>query len=377
MSSYIRPLALVSILGSSASFQKQSLVHPPRPSNTKLFGASYLENLNGGVATSQGGPGIPSYLDGCSTGVVTSSEGGVGIPSYLDAISSPATSKSNTAPPAPYTVVAAPAPAPSTKNNIASISSEIAHQPDVPTSFTAFPYAPLEYFAIPKLVSKGPRETADWGSPEDASRPLANDGMLRAGSWWCSEGGWPSPNPKAHTEIFYVYSGHGCLGDADGKKHYFGPGDTVIIPKGHIGRWDVNSPVHKIWAVNAHEKIAEKGPIVRVRVVGYHSFAPQYLFQNGGYDFLYYSPHPDIASNTFYNCGPTKAGVWTCPPSSFSVEGGPRAFFHLLEGVVVVTDAATGEARRCVAGDTMMLPAGWSGYVDVIETCKKLWTTAD
>jgi len=33
-------------------------------------------------------------------------------------------------------------------------------------------------------------------------------------------------------------------------EHYFGPGDNVIIPKGHTGRWDVYEPIHKVWAVN-------------------------------------------------------------------------------------------------------------------------------
>ena len=118
-------------------------------------------------------------------------------------------------------------------------------------------HAPLDYFGLDKLVSKGPRATKDWGSPQDATRKLADDGTLRGGSWFCSEGGWPSPNQKAATEIFFVLEGHGMLGDSDGAKHYFGPGDTVIIPKGHSGRWDVHTPIHKIWAVNAHEFIEE------------------------------------------------------------------------------------------------------------------------
>jgi uncharacterized cupin superfamily protein len=44
--------------------------------------------------------------------------------------------------------------------------------------------------------------------------------------------------------------GYGSLDDADGVRHYFGPGDNVIIPKGHTGRWDVNQPIRKVWAVN-------------------------------------------------------------------------------------------------------------------------------
>ena len=38
---------------------------------------------------------------------------------------------------------------------------------------------------------------------------------------------------------------------------------------------------------------------------------------------------------------------------------------------------ADGSARRCVAGDTMMLPKGWTGYWDIIETVRKLWVVVE
>ena len=240
----------------------------------------------------------------------------------------------------------------------------------------SFVHAPIGYFGLDQLESKGPR-TADWGTPQDSTRLLTKDGMLSAGSWFCSEGGWDSPNPKAHTEIFYMLTGHGCLSDADRTRHYFGPGDTVIIPKGHTGRWDVVSPIHKIWAVNAHESVEDRNPVIRVQVDGYHTFAPQNLVKNTGYDPLYGSTHASIAYNTFYDVGPTQVGVWTCGSASFPVSIGQKTFFHLLEGVVIITDNTTGHGRRCVAGDTVVLPEGWSGHLDVSEPAKKLWTTAN
>ena len=99
-----------------------------------------------------------------------------------------------------------------------------------------FVHAPLDYFAFDNLSSKGPRATFDWGEPQDWSRKLADDGVFRGGTWYCTEGGWESPNGKAVTEVFYMLEGHGMLGDSDGTKHYFGPGDMVIIPKGHTGK---------------------------------------------------------------------------------------------------------------------------------------------
>ena len=241
-------------------------------------------------------------------------------------------------------------------------------------------HAPLDYFSLDKLASKGPRASKDWGTPQDGTRKLADDGMLRGGSWFCTEGGWPSPNQKAHTEIFFVLTGHGKLGDSDGTDHYFGPGDTVIIPKGHTGRWDVHTPMHKIWAVNAHDHIEEDQSLpIRVRVDGYHTFAPHLLTSNnfGGFDPVYASDSESIAYNTFYDVGPTSVGVWTSEPASISVATPMvrKSFFHMLEGVLYVHDSATRTSQRCVPGDTVMLPAGFTGYIDVIEPAKKLFTT--
>ena len=118
------------------------------------------------------------------------------------------------------------------------LSAQIAQQsPPVPapaadisatSSTSGISYASPDYFAFSNLQSKGPR-AGDWGTPSEATRKLDDDGILRVGAWYCSEGGWPSPNQKAHTEIFYVLEGHACLTDADGMKHYFGPGDVSLF----------------------------------------------------------------------------------------------------------------------------------------------------
>lgn len=237
-----------------------------------------------------------------------------------------------------------------------------------PTESTTLVYAPLTYFGLDQLTSKGPRTTADWGAPHEATRKLADDGMLRGGSWWCSQGGWPSPNQKAHTEVFYVGKGHGCLSDADGVRHYFGPGDTVVIPKGHTGRWDVNEDIHKVWAVNAHDRIEERGTPIRVQVIHYQDYNQNHGTPQG------YGTEP---SECLYNVGPTQVGIWTAMPDSVvKVSGTKRVWFVVLEGALVVA-GDDGCVQRCDAGDTVMLPKGWSGYIDVLQRVKKLWVQAD
>uniref|UniRef100_A0A7S2HDH5 (S)-ureidoglycine aminohydrolase cupin domain-containing protein n=1 Tax=Helicotheca tamesis TaxID=374047 RepID=A0A7S2HDH5_9STRA len=318
MKTCVKPIALLSLVVCSASFQPIGRV-PQHRTSTPLY--SYLDSLQQEAPQASTQPSV----------------------AVNGAVSAPVQAEASTATP----------------------------------SFISEWYGDIGYFGLDNLRSKGPRPTADWGTPADATRKLADDGTLRTGSWWCSEGGWPSSNPKGATEIFYVVSGNGCLSDKDGMKHYFGPGDTVIIPKGHEGRWDVFSDIHKIWAVNAHERIEDPSPVIRVQVDGYHTFAPQYLTKNTGYDPLYSSSYEGISFNTFYDVGPTKTGVWTCGAGSFPVTNGKKSFFHLLEGVLFVTDGASGLSRRCEAGDTMMLPEGWCGHIDVIEPSKKLWTTAE
>ena len=110
----------------------------------------------------------------------------------------------------------------------ANAPSTSSPSPSAPTSsppddHSPIHHAPLSYLSHPHLTSKGLRATFDWGAPQDASRKLCDDGVFRAGAWYCSEGGWESPNGKGATEVFYVLEGHGMLGDADGAQHWFGP----------------------------------------------------------------------------------------------------------------------------------------------------------
>ena len=159
-------------------------------------------------------------------------------------------------------------PVPSASSNIDEINGSTAPVSSFPTSSGAaavssssvsssdavvFHHAPLSYFNVDKLTSKGPRANADVGTPHDSTRPLVRSvgtsipsNTISAGSWWCAAGGWPSLKQRTTTEIFYVLDGYGCLTDMDGARHYFGPGDVCILPKGWAGRWDIAEDIHKV-----------------------------------------------------------------------------------------------------------------------------------
>mmetsp|Transcript_16997 Transcript_16997/g.42889 ORF Transcript_16997/g.42889 Transcript_16997/m.42889 type:complete len:326 (-) Transcript_16997:276-1253(-) len=239
-----------------------------------------------------------------------------------------------------------------------------------------FSHAKLSSFSIDQLTPKGPRAGADVGQPHDAAKPLATQiDPVKAGSWWCAAGGWPSPNQRPTTEVFYVFKGTGCLTDLDGTRHEFGPGDTVILPKGWSGRWDVYQDIHKVWVTHDHPNVEVSSPI-RAVIMPNNGLEQQYM-SPGGFRTDASHGSPITSSRVIYSAGPTEAGSWSCTPGSFPVVNrGTTEFFHVLDGVFFLTNA-DGTAQRCGPGDTVVLPKGWSGHWDVIEAVRKLWVVID
>jgi uncharacterized cupin superfamily protein len=66
------------------------------------------------------------------------------------------------------------------------------------------------------------------------------------------------------------------------------------------------------------------------------------------------------------------AGVWEATPGSWRVRYSEHEFCHLLAGRVVVT-SDTGERSEFTAGDSFVVPAGFSGTWEVVESCRKLY----
>mmetsp|Transcript_23208 Transcript_23208/g.58537 ORF Transcript_23208/g.58537 Transcript_23208/m.58537 type:complete len:338 (-) Transcript_23208:272-1285(-) len=268
-----------------------------------------------------------------------------GLPPLLGAGVTPAASP---------TARSAPAAAPS---DGASASSSI-----------KFLYAPISDFAVDQLTPKGPRKNTDWGTPEDFTRALQK-GSISVGSWACTEGGWNSPTARPTTEAFYVLSGHGCVTDPDGTQHPFGPGDTVVLPKHWYGRWDIQQRIRKVWLTLDHADVpgAAKTPEV-MSLAELQAKVGQLKVRQ---DALHGSS-PAQGGAPMYNVGPTSAGYWTCTPGSWASSKKETEMFFVLEGVFFLTNA-DGSARRCGPGDTVVLPKGWSGHWDIIETVKKVW----
>ncbi|MER7395321.1 cupin domain-containing protein [Streptomyces sp. NPDC000151] len=68
-----------------------------------------------------------------------------------------------------------------------------------------------------------------------------------------------------------------------------------------------------------------------------------------------------------------EAGLWQCTPGSWPLRDIPYTeFVHMLHGHSLITDA-DGRTTELRPGDVLVLPRGWSGRWEVVETTRKLY----
>jgi len=153
-----------------------------------------------------------------------------------------------------------------------------------------------------------------------------------------------------------------------------GPGDLVILPKGWSGRWDVLEGIHKIWFVADHPDVVDGNGDQNSNAIvkKYNDFTMEQLTNSGT------SNDSSEASQTYLDNGYVGVGCKSYPPGSFEISKEVitnTQGIHVLEGTFFLTNE-DGSARRCSAGDTVVLPKGWTGYWDVITPMKQLWVVA-
>jgi len=69
-------------------------------------------------------------------------------------------------------------------------------------------------------------------------------------------------------------------------------------------------------------------------------------------------------------------GIWECTPGGWPVVNrGNTETCHILKGKVIITSA--GVRKEYGPGDVFVLPVGWTGRWDVIETVRKLYIVSD
>ncbi|QKW23636.1 cupin domain-containing protein [Kitasatospora sp. NA04385] len=70
--------------------------------------------------------------------------------------------------------------------------------------------------------------------------------------------------------------------------------------------------------------------------------------------------------------GAFTAGIWESTPGKFRAVYEEDEFYHMLYGQVVIADE-DGNARTFHPGDTIVVPAGFTGTWEVVEPTKKFY----
>jgi uncharacterized cupin superfamily protein len=230
---------------------------------------------------------------------------------------------------------------------------------------------PDAHFSWESLTCKGPRKNPDQGSPVEYTRALCKHQATAVGSWGCTEGVFAGSANRPTTEIFLVVEGAGDVIDLDGTAHAWRAGDVVVLPKGWSGRWDVQRPIRKVWAVVSHEEVLSAEASARAVTMRAEDFAPSRLSPDGPREADWGAAA--CSSKELWEFGPMEIGAWACTPGGFRVANRPTTeMFVVLEGSGFLTDL-DGTARRFGPGSTVVLPKGWSGRWDVLEAVRKLY----
>jgi uncharacterized cupin superfamily protein len=76
-----------------------------------------------------------------------------------------------------------------------------------------------------------------------------NSGEVFAGVWACEAGSWQIEMGPTEDEFFFVTQGRCRLIDADGNAVEVGPGQSLVIPAGFKGVFDVLEPMQKHYMI--------------------------------------------------------------------------------------------------------------------------------
>ena len=86
------------------------------------------------------------------------------------------------------------------------------------------------------------------------------------------------------------------------------------------------------------------------------------------------SGDPQVGLRTLAPEATGSLGIWECQPGGWPVVNRPDTeFTYILSGRARLTDAATGAVAEITGGDLVILPPGWTGRWDVIETVRKVY----
>ncbi|HVQ19384.1 MAG TPA: cupin domain-containing protein [Actinomycetes bacterium] len=88
------------------------------------------------------------------------------------------------------------------------------------------------------------------------------------------------------------------------------------------------------------------------------------------------SGQPMTSGRIFHEAEGFQVGVWECTPGGWAIDNRPDSeTVRILTGRARLTNA-DGTSVELIAGDVLVLPKGWSGRWDILETVRKYYATA-
>lgn len=96
-------------------------------------------------------------------------------------------------------------------------------------------------------VKKGPDRLLA-GDP-DITNTLcyrSGDGRFTSGIWESTPGKFKAVYDE--DEFYYLISGRVTIADRRGNARTFVPGESIVVPAGFVGTWEVHEPTRKLYA---------------------------------------------------------------------------------------------------------------------------------
>ncbi|MNP02013.1 hypothetical protein D3C76_938480 [compost metagenome] len=83
-------------------------------------------------------------------------------------------------------------------------------------------------------------------------------------------------------------------------------------------------------------------------------------------------PAQSVRNHYASPCGQFNAGIWEGEPGQWTVNYTEHEYCEILQGVSVIRDQ-DGNARTVRTGDRFVIPAGFQGTWEVLESCRKVY----
>ena len=88
------------------------------------------------------------------------------------------------------------------------------------------------------------------------------------------------------------------------------------------------------------------------------------------------SGSPMMSGRIFHEADGFQVGIWECTPGGWAIDNRPDSeSVRILAGRARLT-GVDGDAVELGPGDVLVLPKGWSGRWDILETVRKVYVVA-